>query len=157
MPLVVTCPNCRQSLAVPDHGIGKSVRCPRCQNVFVAQAPAAPPAPCPQPPGVIHPVVLPPSPVARGSSPPLPPPSPVSAGPVGAPYPGMAVPGVARQVEDFKPLEFGVTVKADPDKQLKGIWQARLSKDGLRLRQRKKEDLLFPVGTRVALVKGNII
>src|SRR5262249_37490068 len=108
-------------------------------------------------PGVVHPVVPTPSPVARGSPPPLPPASPVSAGPVGAPYPGVAVPGVARQVQDFKPLEFGVAVQADPNKQFKGIWQARLSKEGLRLRQRKKEDLIFPVGTRVAFVKGNVI
>lgn len=38
----IACPSCSKQLAVPAGNLGKSVRCPKCQQVFVAQ-----PAPLP--------------------------------------------------------------------------------------------------------------
>jgi predicted Zn finger-like uncharacterized protein len=150
MPLLVACPNCRQSLSVPDHGLGKSVRCPRCSTVFVAQAqPAAPPAPS-----------APPQPTAPHVAP-GPPPLPPSAGEAFAPYPvGVRPPGFAPSAAagppgDFKPLEFVVGVKSDPEKVLKGHFKARLAPDGLRLSQSKKPDLLLPIGTPARHLEKN--
>jgi hypothetical protein len=42
MPQTIACPNCTQSLSVPDGAAGKMVRCPRCQRPFAIPAPAAP-------------------------------------------------------------------------------------------------------------------
>jgi predicted Zn finger-like uncharacterized protein len=36
MPIVVQCPSCDRRLKVPDHLLGKSVRCPTCQTTFQA-------------------------------------------------------------------------------------------------------------------------
>jgi tRNA A-37 threonylcarbamoyl transferase component Bud32 len=40
MPLVTRCPHCQKPAQVPDNFGGKQVRCPSCQKVFVAAAPA---------------------------------------------------------------------------------------------------------------------
>jgi predicted Zn finger-like uncharacterized protein len=36
MPIVIQCPSCERRLRVPDHLLGKSVRCPTCQTTFQA-------------------------------------------------------------------------------------------------------------------------
>jgi hypothetical protein len=36
MPAVVSCPNRRRRSRVPDHLIGKRVKCPGCAEVFTA-------------------------------------------------------------------------------------------------------------------------
>ena len=41
MPGLANCPHCARSLSVPEQALGKSVRCPRCREIFVV--PAAPP------------------------------------------------------------------------------------------------------------------
>ncbi len=38
MPEITTCPDCDKKLKVPDHLIGKKVRCPGCSVMFVARA-----------------------------------------------------------------------------------------------------------------------
>lgn len=48
MPISAVCPSCRSSFSLPDHLLGKTIRCTRCQGTFVAGAvpvgrPAAPP------------------------------------------------------------------------------------------------------------------
>jgi predicted Zn finger-like uncharacterized protein len=52
--LITTCPSCNGPLRVPEELVGQRVRCPSCQTVFHAAAPAAPPAPesadAPEPP-----------------------------------------------------------------------------------------------------------
>ena len=49
MPLVITCPACRQKARVPDAMLGQSVKCPACGTTFTAPADepsaAAPPEP----------------------------------------------------------------------------------------------------------------
>jgi hypothetical protein len=54
MTTIASCPECKQSLRVPDDMIGEQVQCPGCQHIFLARAEpvtskAAPPAP-PKPP-----------------------------------------------------------------------------------------------------------
>jgi predicted Zn finger-like uncharacterized protein len=39
MPTETQCPSCDTKLKVPDERIGQKVRCPRCQEVFTANAP----------------------------------------------------------------------------------------------------------------------
>jgi predicted Zn finger-like uncharacterized protein len=46
MPELVSCPDCQSKLRVPDHLLGKKVKCPRCGNPF--QATAEQPAPPPE-------------------------------------------------------------------------------------------------------------
>jgi predicted Zn finger-like uncharacterized protein len=48
--LVTTCPSCNGPLRIPDDLVGQRVRCPTCQTIFHAAAPAAPTAPDPQKP-----------------------------------------------------------------------------------------------------------
>jgi hypothetical protein len=38
MPNVVSCPSCQKQLKVPDALIGKSVKCPGCQETFTAKS-----------------------------------------------------------------------------------------------------------------------
>jgi hypothetical protein len=49
--MLVTCPQCRKALNVPDTAAGQQGRCPMCQAVFTIAAPAPAPAP------VVTPVV----------------------------------------------------------------------------------------------------
>lgn len=57
MPTTTTCPSCHGQLRVPDDLLGKQVRCPVCQNVFEAAAPApAPGADAPGPPAPERPL-----------------------------------------------------------------------------------------------------
>jgi hypothetical protein len=41
MKTIVTCPECRRALQVPEDFFGKSVQCPDCKHAFVAQSPEA--------------------------------------------------------------------------------------------------------------------
>jgi len=43
--MLVTCPQCRKALNVPDTAAGQQGRCPMCQAVFTIAAPAPAPAP----------------------------------------------------------------------------------------------------------------
>ena len=43
--LITKCPSCNGPLRVPEELAGQRVRCPSCQTVFLAEAPAAPAAP----------------------------------------------------------------------------------------------------------------
>jgi hypothetical protein len=40
MPVLISCAACQQTLRIPEDGLGKSVRCPRCSTVFAAHWPA---------------------------------------------------------------------------------------------------------------------
>lgn len=42
MPVAVTCSSCTTRLQIPDNGLGKRVKCPKCANVFVAEDDDAP-------------------------------------------------------------------------------------------------------------------
>jgi hypothetical protein len=41
MANVVVCPTCSRKLRLPDHLLGKEVRCPGCKNIFTTQAESA--------------------------------------------------------------------------------------------------------------------
>jgi predicted Zn finger-like uncharacterized protein len=53
MPLVIRCEHCQAQLRLPDEFVGKEVRCPSCQKVFMAredlESRPKPPAPRPEP------------------------------------------------------------------------------------------------------------
>jgi hypothetical protein len=50
MPEIITCPDCEKKLRVPDHLLGKKVKCPGCGVMFVGKADSAPPEDEPPPP-----------------------------------------------------------------------------------------------------------
>lgn len=43
MPIQIACPTCSRQLRVPDNLIGQMVKCPSCQNTFVASVEEGPP------------------------------------------------------------------------------------------------------------------
>jgi hypothetical protein len=49
MALTIACPECGQTLQVPEELIGKAVQCPQCQHAFVASKPAEAKKPEPAP------------------------------------------------------------------------------------------------------------
>jgi predicted Zn finger-like uncharacterized protein len=49
MPTLITCPSCTRQLKVPDHLLGKKVKCPTCSTTFSAAAVGAG-EPVPEPP-----------------------------------------------------------------------------------------------------------
>jgi hypothetical protein len=139
MPNVIHCPNCTKKLAVPESAAGKNARCPHCQQVFAIPAIAA--------------AVPPPLPEANVAITAEPPPPPL---PRRKPEP---IPDDDEEPEegrrprrpparrDEAMVQFKVTVKTDPDKKFKGFFDAKVTDEGLELRQGKKHDLLVPVGT----------
>jgi glucose/arabinose dehydrogenase len=52
------------------------------------------------------------------------------------------------------PLTFRATVKDDPDRELKGVFQAKVTDEGLELTQGRKHDILVPVGSRAKYLGG---
>ena len=52
MPAVVSCPQCRQNLHLPEQLIGSTVRCPMCQRAFTASLDSVSAGPPPLPSGV---------------------------------------------------------------------------------------------------------
>jgi hypothetical protein len=145
-------------MGVPDNAAGKQVRCPHCQQIFTVpsiQAAAPPPAAVPAPPP------LPPLPEPRAgitAEPPAP------ARPSRAPEPP--------EDDDFEedrprrrrtgprdaaPLKFKLTVKADPDKRFKGVFDATLTDERIALKQGKKHDFLVPIGSRAIYDGKNLI
>ena len=52
MPAVVSCPQCRQNLHLPEQLIGSTVRCPMCQRAFTASVDNVSAGPPPLPSGV---------------------------------------------------------------------------------------------------------
>src|SRR5688572_226695 len=121
MPIVVTCTSCQQPLRVPDHGVGRNVKCPACATVFVARAPDAPQA-------------------EAISSAPLSPPPPTPSRRRDEAYSEEPLSPRRRSRDDdegprarslFTPLVFTVTVARDPDKEFKGQFQAKLTSEGL--------------------------
>ena len=40
MSLLIACPECQQSLQLPEELVGSSVQCPGCKQIFTATAPA---------------------------------------------------------------------------------------------------------------------
>src|SRR5262245_58674071 len=47
MPEIVQCPQCSRSLRVPDDLLGKKVKCPTCNGMFVAELGGAAPKSAP--------------------------------------------------------------------------------------------------------------
>jgi predicted Zn finger-like uncharacterized protein len=45
MPIQISCPSCQRQLRVPDNLMGQMVKCPSCQNTFVASVEESAPPP----------------------------------------------------------------------------------------------------------------
>ncbi len=152
MPQVMNCPHCSKKVGVPDHAAGKNVRCPGCQQIFTVPAIAVA-APAPKPPP------LPPVPQEAITSEP---PAPAKRR---APEPA--------EEEDYEeeedrprrrpgarprgPMKFKLAVKADPDRKLKGIFDAELTDEGIRVWQGKKRNFVVPVGARAVYDGKNLV
>jgi hypothetical protein len=50
MPVSVTCPSCNVRMRAPESSLGRQVKCPRCQQNFVASADEEESSPPPAPP-----------------------------------------------------------------------------------------------------------
>src|ERR1700722_16859158 len=70
MSIHVNCPACRTTLNVPDHLLGKRVKCPECSTPFDALPEAAPQSPSAEPSAFpAAPPDLPPPPIVSPSRP----------------------------------------------------------------------------------------
>jgi hypothetical protein len=156
MPQVMNCPHCTKKLGVPDNAAGKQVRCPSCQQVFTVpsfQSAAPPPAAVPAP-------IPPPLPVPKESVTAEP---PAPAKPRRSPEPPddddyeEERPRRRPAPRDAAPMKFKLTVKADPDRKLKGVFEATLNDEGLKVKQGKKHNYLVPIGSRAIYDGKNII
>jgi hypothetical protein len=77
MPILIQCTSCSRKLRVPEHLLGKTVKCPNCQAKFQAQQVADSSAP----PTVINPPPLPPAPEEPPPTPVVPPITPAATAP----------------------------------------------------------------------------
>jgi len=96
MPAVVSCPQCRQNLHLPEQLIGSTVRCPMCQRAFTASLDSVSAGPPPLPSGVPS-GGAPAGPAPAVSAPSAPAPS--------APAPSAPAPSAPAEEEYEKPLE----------------------------------------------------
>ena len=101
MPAVVSCPQCRQNLHLPEQLIGSTVRCPMCQRAFTASLDSVSAGPPPLPSGV------PSGGAPAGPAPAVPaPPAPARSAPApAAPAPSAPAPFAPAEEEYEKPLE----------------------------------------------------
>jgi hypothetical protein len=134
---VVTCLHCQRSLKVPEDGLGKTFRCPSCGNVFVAAIPTSEPSPATDPAGTATAAEtgITTSRKVRGS---------------GEDFDQ----GEEKPRPRFEPIEFHVLIRKDPERKLRRIFQGRLTRHGLVLRQGKLE-LEIPVGSAVKYLGDN--
>src|SRR6516225_5559979 len=96
MPAVVSCPQCRQNLHLPEQLIGSTVRCPMCQGAFTASVDSVSAGPPPLPSGVPSGgAPAGPAPAAPARSAPAP----------SAPAPSAPAPFAPAEEEYEKPLE----------------------------------------------------
>src|SRR6202035_3097275 len=54
-----------------------------------------------------------------------------------------------------EPLAFSVAIKSDPERLLKGVYQATVTPRGLRLSKAKAKPFLVPIGSLVTYLGGN--
>jgi len=139
-------------LSLPPQSAGKKFRCPGCKSIFVAGdkgpnqgvQPAAR-APLPNPPPPPSPFENLPEEEGAIASTPIPQrppaPSPIEDEDTDVRLTNRRPSGASR------PLRFGLRVKADPDKLLRGAFAAEATPEGCRLRQGKKHEFLLPPGT----------
>jgi WD40 repeat protein len=166
MPSTVSCPSCKQTLRIPDTALGKAIRCPKCQTAFRTNPGAAPPpsaavAAAPRPA-----TVAPASPPAARQDPE----DRIAASPGRASPPAPPASGRAEEAEGLpdaafpsptsesrqKGLTFGVVIKKDPEKRLKGRYLGWLSGEGLHLQQGKKGPIVLPRGEARYLGKNSL-
>jgi hypothetical protein len=182
MPTIVACNHCGGSLQIPEHGLGKTLKCPLCQGTFQAPAAPAPPPPLAilaAPVAASQPVVLITCPHCHRSL------KALSShlgrtilcplcktaftavkqdgsgglGDVSQPaqHPAGATKTPARQQTTQHSSPFKVILKNDPQKKLKGQFQATLTDRGLLLKKGKQPDILIPIGTAVPATDGGEI
>jgi hypothetical protein len=140
MPAALDCPTCRRPLRLPEEALGQLVQCPLCFDDFIAdpaaaKVVAAAPAPAP-PPAQAAPAVVETAPVTLVDE--------AETAPAEALVPEPAAVVTVSPV-DFRPLFFPVLVR-DPDRVLKGLWDAELTETGLRLTRPRHSAEFIPVG-----------
>jgi LSD1 subclass zinc finger protein len=136
----IFCTSCEKKLTVPDTALGKKIRCPACQTVFVATEGDIAEAIAPQPIKRAGP----PPPLVREAIEPAPPKKESR-------RPGKEEP------EPFTPIQFRAIVKNKTDALKKGNYAATLDEEGIVLKVSKKESLDVPVGTPVEYDGKNMI
>ena len=137
MSVYIRCTSCQKKLAIPDDGLGKKIRCPACQTVFVAAAESAITTAGPAPPPAATPVRSGPPPAPRGRE-----------RDDDDDLDERREPRRRRDEErrPFRPINLRVIVKTKTDAIKKGNYSAVLDEEGLLLKNRKG-DIDIPVGT----------
>jgi hypothetical protein len=146
MPAALTCPGCQRPLRLPETRLGQTVRCPLCWEEFLAEREQAqfveepPPGPAA---GHADEPALPVLP-ATGPADDLPvPPAADAVSPIVPPGPRRA-----------RPVRFPAFLSKDPDRLLKGLWDAELTEDGLRLTRPRNPEVWVSVGHGTAQYLG---
>jgi hypothetical protein len=140
MRVAIPCGSCGRPLRLEQALLGRIVRCPLCFATFEAVAEQATPVP-EEPPG--------PAPVAS------PPPPKRLFEPEPEHAEARSLANVALVPEPVAParrqaaapmVRFSAALSKDPDRTLKGLWQAEADEDGLRLHRDRDTDIRVPVG-----------
>ncbi len=136
----ILCTSCKKKLGVPDSALGKKVRCPACQTVFVvsdanrAEAIAPPAAKTVVPPPMPEGIEEEPIPRAKKKHRP------------------------AEEAEPFGPIQFRAIVKNKNPVLKKGNYAATLDEQGLLIKKKKKEEIDLPRGSTAVEHEGkNVI
>src|SRR5262245_28993358 len=145
MPVAVTCASCSRPLRVPEAVLGQLVRCPLCNDTFIAEAVPEAVESVPEAP--------PPEPAPAEEAPPPMAPRPVRAVDSDEDEPPRRRP---READARRPpaLRFTAVVPSDPEGAFEGAWDAEVTRDGLLLR-RGETELLVPVGGPARHLGGN--
>jgi hypothetical protein len=140
MRVAIPCGSCGRPLRLAQALLGGVVRCPLCFATFEAAADQATPLPDEPPP---------PAAVVENK----PPKRLFEAEPEEEQATTLATvslvpePVVAARRKSHGPMvRFSAFLSKDPDRTLKGLWEAEADEDGLRLRRDRNADILVPVG-----------
>ena len=138
----IFCSSCDKKLTVPDTALGKKIRCPACQKVFVASEGDIAEAIAPQP--------------MKRPAPPPPPPSHEDDAPAPSQKKGRRRLGAA-EPEPFTPIQFRAVVKNKTDALKRGNYAATIDEQGIIIKLSKKESLELPVGTPIEYDGKNLL
>jgi WD40 repeat protein len=153
----IYCAECVRKLKIRDEAVGKKVRCPACKAVFVAESipvleevepPPATAGSADRPRRAAAPRTDEPAEPRRSDPDAITDRPQPAADPLPELLPDEPDP-------DFVSFAFKAVVKDDPREALKGTLQATVTREGVRLHQGRKVDLLLPPGTRAKYLQGN--
>jgi phage FluMu protein Com len=146
MSVLIRCEQCEKKLSIPEAGLGKKIRCPACQTVFVATAESA---------ITSAPTAAPASPTSTVKKAGGPPPMPTRRrddDDVDERDEVDERPKRRRRREEsepFRPINFRLIVKTKTEALKKGNYAAVLDEEGILVKRSKKlGDFDIPIGTR---------